>query len=160
MKLMFSLFVCLLAFPIFGESQEDNIKWSFDINQVGPQDYELIYRAQISEPWVIYSKDTPEGGPIPLSVNYNSGNVTVIDEGKEEGDRKEGYDNMFDMNVIKYTYNQEYILKQKVRITDISKTVTGYVTFMMCNNEMCLPPRDVDFSFTIRVTNPLEKGDN
>lgn len=158
MKIIASVVLFFVTFQLFGQQEIEPVQWMFDINQVGPKDYELIYKAKIDDPWVIYSKDTPEGGPIPTTVNYTSDNITIKDDGVESGDRKEGQDQMFEMQVIKYTSKQDYVFKQKVTVNDISKDVTGYVTYMLCNNEMCLPPRDAEFSFTIKVVNPLQSA--
>jgi thiol:disulfide interchange protein DsbD len=47
------------------------------------------------------------------------------------------------MNVTKFeTY---YTIEQKIKITDPSKPITGYLNYMTCNDERCLPPVDVDF---------------
>jgi thiol:disulfide interchange protein DsbD len=148
----------LLSFASVLSSQEMvPCDWSFDINQVGQDDYELIFRADINAPWQIYSKDTEEGGPIPTTVTYTSKNLASIGNSKESGERKEGVDELFEMNVIKYLSNKPYVLKQTVKVSDISQPIKGYITYMACDNEKCLPPRDVDFSFTINVVNPIKK---
>jgi len=163
MKIICSLFLSVFALSLSSQQNLNPASWSFDINQVGQNDYELLFKADIDENWVIYSMDTPDGGPIPTSINYTSDNVDSQDKAKEMGERKVTMDQMFDMKVIKYSSKQPYILKQKVTVTDTSKPITGYVSYMMCNNEVCLPPRDADFSFTIKTTNPLQisiGGDN
>lgn len=135
----------------------DPVKWSFDINQTGPEEYELIYIATLDEPWCIYSQESAAGGPIPTSINYTSKNVVPNGKAKESGFKKEGKDEMFDMKLIKYLHHKNYMLKQSVKITDTSKPVTGYVTYMVCDNEKCLPPTDAEFSFTVNILNPAEQ---
>ena len=160
MKSFFQLILICFSISLFGQNKLEPVKWSFDINQVGQTDYELFYMANIKKNWSIYSKDTDAGGPIPVSVTYTSKNVKLIGDSKESGLRKEGMDDLFEMNVIKYQSSKPYTLKQKVTVTDISIPVKGYVTYMACDNEKCLPPTDVDFSFTINVVNPLDRSNN
>ena len=55
---------------------------------------------------------------------------------------------MFEVEVIKFLDDQPYIITQKVTAKPGTE-VSGYLTYMTCNKEMCLPPTDVDFSFTL-----------
>ncbi|NNE15948.1 MAG: hypothetical protein HKO66_15615 [Saprospiraceae bacterium] len=159
MKTFYCSLLLLIAFSGFAQNKDLNpISWSFDSNQVGPDDYELIYKANFKSPWVVYSMYTGDDGPVPTSITYTSKNVNVIGDAKEKGKRVEKMDEMFGVNVIKYEADEVYVIKQKVKITDISKPVSGYVTFMTCNNEICLPPKDVPFSFTFKV-NGLQSDD-
>lgn len=159
MRILSSFLFVLMAAGLLGQQDLKPEEWSFDINQVGEKEYELIYMANLEKPWVIYSVDTPEGGPIGTQVTYTSNNVKPNGKIKESGDRKEGMDPMFDMEVIKYTSAKNYVLKQSVTLEDNSKPITGYVSYMLCNNEMCLPPRDAEFSFTVKTINaPTRKN--
>src|SRR5688500_5553060 len=38
-----------------------------------------------------------------------------------------------------------YTIEQKIKITDPSKPITGYLNFMTCNDERCIAPSDVEF---------------
>ncbi|MEZ4987128.1 MAG: cytochrome c biogenesis protein CcdA [Saprospiraceae bacterium] len=41
------------------------------------------------------------------------------------------------------------VFTQKVKVTDFSQPIKGYLEFMTCDDEKCLPPTEVDFSFTL-----------
>ena len=88
-------------------------------------------------------------------------NVEKIGDGQELGHKKEGYDKLFDTDVISFLADEPFIIKHKVKITDVSKAVTGYLTYMTCDNEKCLPPVDVDFSFKFNFKEPIkvQKGE-
>ncbi|MBK7808347.1 MAG: hypothetical protein IPJ51_18955 [Saprospiraceae bacterium] len=58
-------------------------------------------------------------------------------------------DPFFGVNVIKFTADKPFIIIQKIRVKDASKPIIGYVNFMACDHEKCLPPTDADFSFAI-----------
>ena len=151
--------VCLFfTLSLLSTQEMDPIEWLFDINQVGPDTYELFFQAKLEEGWNIYSQEIAEDGPIATSINFTSDNVKPEAIGSESGDKKEGMDEMFGMEVIKYSSKEPFRMKQKVTVSDISKPVTGYVTYMLCNDTMCLPPKDTEFSFTIKVLNPLGGG--
>jgi len=151
-SLIFLIFTCFTTFLF---SQElDPVKWSFDSNQVGPDEFELIFKADYDDPWKVYSQYTGDDGPRPTEINFESNNFEKIGLGIETGAKKEGYDKMFETNVVAFAAKKPYVIKQRVKITDLSKPVKGYLTYMTCNNEMCLPPTDVDFSFKFNFNAP------
>ncbi len=126
----------------------DPVQWSFSNEHLDDDQYLLIFQAEIEPGWAVYSQYLENDlGPVATSVNYNSDDhFVLIDEAQEEGHKKEGYDALFDMNVVKYT--DEFVIKQKIRLKE-DKTIRGYVNFMTCDDTKCLPPKDVDFSFTL-----------
>ncbi|HMG16802.1 MAG TPA: cytochrome c biogenesis protein CcdA, partial [Saprospiraceae bacterium] len=72
--------------------------------------------------------------------------------GKVEEDklnRKEIQDPVFNMKVVKYLHKA--IFRQSIKVKDPTKPIKGYLNFMTCNNERCLPPKDVDFSFVLQT---------
>jgi len=52
--------------------------------------------------------------------------------------------------VIKFLADENFVMTQKVKVSDDSKPISGYLTFMTCNDKTCLPPSDVDFSFEVK----------
>ena len=79
----------------------------------------------------------------------SSDHYTLIGKTEESGEsRKEGFDDLFSMNVIKYAGRA--VFSQHIRVTDASRPVEGSVTFMTCDDDQCLPPRTVDFQIPIK----------
>ncbi len=128
--------------------QYDPVKWSFDSKQISDTEYDLIYKAKIDKGWYVYSQYLVGEGPIPTSVQYE-GEKAFSTAGKstEAGDKKSGYDAMFDMDVVKY--KSDFVITQRIKVTDASKPVTGYLTYMTCDDSKCLPPTDVDFTIKL-----------
>lgn len=123
------------------------VKWTFAAKSLGDDMYELNMVANLDENWAIYSQHTADGGPVPTSFEFESDNFEAIGEVEEKGKKKEGPDPLFDnLNVIKFVEGP-VTFTQKVKVTDSSKPITGYLTFMTCDNARCLPPTDVDFEF-------------
>ena len=123
------------------------VKWTFEAKSLGDDMYELNMVANMDEKWSIYSQHTADGGPVPTSFEFESDNFEAIGEVEEKGKKKEGPDPLFDgLNVIKFV-ESPVTFTQKVKVTDASKPITGYLTFMTCDDARCLPPTDVDFEF-------------
>ncbi|HHS95207.1 MAG TPA: hypothetical protein ENJ45_01350 [Phaeodactylibacter sp.] len=128
------------------------VKWSHEYKQVNDTEYDLIFKAKIQDGWAIYSQYLEsDDGPVRTSFEYDKGeHFSLKGKNKESGDRHEGYDNLFDMNVIKF--KKKAIFTQRVVVKDFSKPITGYLEFMTCDDTKCLPPDQIDFEFIIENT--------
>jgi len=150
-KLRFFFFFLFVSFSFGLQAQlEDPVKWSFDFEKVSEDTYKLIFKADIQKGWNVYSQFTSDDGPVPTLITYEDMGAAVL-EGKSEeiGKRKEGYDSLFDVNVIKFLGDEPFIITQLLKVSDISKPIKGYLTYMTCDDEKCLPPSDVDFAFAL-----------
>jgi len=146
MKYYFFLFFLI---PFLGFSQQP-VTWSFDVEHIEGDRYNLLYTASIDKGWNVYSQFLDDGGPIPTTINYESiDGIELVGDGKESGYKKEGMDPLFDINVVKYLSNEPFIIKQEIKVSDAKSTITGYLTFMCCDDERCLPPTDIDFSINL-----------
>ena len=121
------------------------VKWNFTLTAAADGNYTLLAKATIDEGWWVYSEYLEnENGPIPTTINYDAGtHYKLVGKSKESENAKKIYDKLFEMEVIKF--QKSFTIEQKIKITDPSKPITGYLNFMTCNDERCLPPVDVEF---------------
>jgi thiol:disulfide interchange protein DsbD len=147
--LSFVLFITL-ALSSFGQVLKP-VHWDFSLEPLGAGEYDLVFTASIDDTWHLYAPDIPPGGPIPTSFNYTgSENFEVVGEIRELSEAKEVYDNSFDMNLR--LYSNEAVFKQKIKVlTDQPFTIDGFVEFMSCDDERCLPPDEEEFSFSMNT---------
>jgi thiol:disulfide interchange protein DsbD len=128
------------------------VKWKFEIQKLNEKEYKLRYIAKADKGWTVYSQYTSDDGPVPTSVNYEKmDGIQLVGKATESGAKKEGMDPLFGVNVIKFLSDKPYIIEQKIKVTNPSKPISGYVNFMACDSEKCLPPTDEEFSFKIPV---------
>jgi thiol:disulfide interchange protein DsbD len=128
------------------------VKWAFSLNQLSETEYEIIADATIDEGWHLYSSNIPEGGPIATSVTIvNSGENVNAGTLREEPEADVQYDQAFDMELSWFSNEARLILPVTVTNSDVSG-LEGYVEFMACDDEQCLPPDRVDFSFVLDGT--------
>ena len=158
LKNIISILATLLlffAFPLLSFTQknlESPVTWSFDLEELGEDKFTLIFKADIDKGWNVYSQFIEEGGPVATEILYeNEEIIEKIGEALEEGHKKMGMDAIFEMHVTKFLSDQPYIIKQTVKAKDINKILKGYLTYMTCDEEHCLPPTDVDFTFDFRT---------
>jgi thiol:disulfide interchange protein DsbD len=148
-----ALFSALILFTVtwIGHGQVlKPVKWKFEIVKTTDKEYKLRYIAKVDAGWTVYSQYTADDGPVPTTINYEEkSGIDLVGKAIEIGHKKEGMDPLFGVNVIKFTSDEPFIIEQKIRVNNASKPIAGYVNFMACNNEKCLPPSDAEFSFTI-----------
>ena len=145
------LIIIALTYAIVSQGQIYNpVSWSYDSKHIDGDNYELTFVANIEDGWTVYSQYLEsDDGPVATTFEYDAGDHYALN-GKTEEDklnRKEGFDKIFQMNVTKFA--KKAIFRQKIKVSDYSKPVAGYLTFMTCDATKCLPPTDVDFEFKI-----------
>jgi thiol:disulfide interchange protein len=148
------LFISLFSTSIANSQVINPVKWTISQEKISDNEYYLVFKANISPGWTVYSQYTSDEGPVPTEITYeDKSGIEILGKATETGAKKEGPDPLFDnVNVIKFLDKQPFIIKQKVKVKDSSKPVKGYITSMTCNNEKCLPPDDVDFSIKFDIS--------
>ncbi len=127
----------------------DPVKWSFSVNKISDSEAELVLTAKIDKGWHLYSQQVPEDGPIPTTFSYTTLRGVELIGKTLEPNVQPHFDQVFQAN-IKYFDNQA-VFRQKVRVTSADNpAVQGSLEFMACDDEKCLTPKEVDFSFTLK----------
>jgi len=137
----------------------DPVNWSMRSLKTGENTFDLFFDAKIEDGWYIYSQDVDEGGPVPTGIEFNENkNVTFLSEKPVETSKhaKEGFDKLFDMNIKKFAKAVEY--KISIKVKGEKEKLAGYLTFMTCDDEKCLPPEDVDFEFDLSKEETIDLG--
>ncbi len=151
MKVRIFLFSLLIFAAQFTNAQIHNpVDWDFEAKHVKGNEYDLIFKAEIKPGWYIYSQYLEsDDGPVKTSFEYEApADLEKVGKNKEASpSRKEGYDDLFEMNVIKF--GKKATFTQRIKVKDPNVAVTGYLEFMCCDAEKCLPPEEVDFEFKL-----------
>ncbi len=158
MKKLMSLFIFLLLITTSFAQILEPVKWSFDSKQDG-KEVELIFKATIEEGWHLYDTELPDGGPIATSINYeDSTRFEFVGELQKQPKPTEEFDKTFQMDLRYYSHEATFI--QKIRLASNEPVeISGYVEFMCCNDETCLPPTEIDFSFKFNQTESAETSE-
>lgn len=150
MRNLFFAFTVLFSFGLNAQVIEP-IKWSFDHKQNGDE-AELIFTATMDQGWHLYDTYLPEGGPIATEFVYDDTSLfEFIGELQKNPEPVKKFDNIFMLNLR--FFSDVAVFTQKIKLkTDQTVTISGHVTFMGCDDEMCLPPNDAEFSFVMKGT--------
>lgn len=143
-RLSFFLVFSLAASALFG--QMDPVSWLWKAEKIGENEYVLTFTADIKNNWVIYSQYLEsDEGPIPTAFFFeDNGAYALIGKVEESGHIKEEHDPVFDM-ILKKISGESYF-KQRIKTIGAVEIIKGTLTYMTCDNERCLPPRDVEFA--------------
>ena len=142
-----SLFMVLSLMALMAGAQiYEPVKWSHELKITGKTTGEIIHRAKIDDKWHLYGLKLPSGGPRPTRFTYET-----MENAKKSGEvfstskLLDVYDKNFSMNLSWYA--KEAVFIQKITFTDASKvSIEGYVEYMACDDERCLPPTEDAFS--------------
>ncbi len=158
-KIILSLLVLISTTALFSQIFEP-IKWSFELKNTGKTTADIILKATIDEGWHLYGMNIPEGGPRPTSFVFEGvQNAKLEGKVQSQSKLKEVYDPNFDMKLSWYA--NEAVFVQKISFTDASKVrVTGYVEFMACDDQSCLPPAQESFDLGSKNVKAAETASN
>jgi thiol:disulfide interchange protein len=152
------LFVFLLGIISAHSQVLEPIKWEFSINKLSENEIEIIGHATIDEGWHLYSVSLPEGGPIPTSINLSDLDLyEVSGEVREDPEPEAQYDEAFDMELAWFSDSAKIILPVVLNYDDVD-VIEGYVEFMTCDDERCLPPERIDFSLQLEKKEEAESA--
>jgi len=147
MKKILILPVLLFVLTLHGQ---EPVKWNFSVKKIADKTYELHLTATVENSWNIYSQLTPEGGPLPTNFFFTKNPMLdMIGEVKERGTRKKKYEKVFEVDVLYYKDEVDFVQTVKLK-NNIKTTISGTLEYMACNNEQCLPPKAIPFSIPIQ----------
>jgi hypothetical protein len=138
------LLVLIMALSASWSFSQDKVKWTVSYNEAEKQ---LEFRADIAEGWHLYSQFIQNDiGPVPTAFVFDE-NPKITRTGKvAEPTAIHAYDENFEASLD--FFKDQVVFTQKVA-PGSKGIVSGYITYMVCNEIMCLPPVDFDFKITI-----------
>ncbi|WP_294590223.1 cytochrome c biogenesis protein CcdA [uncultured Phocaeicola sp.] len=139
------LVMALLCLPVLAQIQEP-VKFKTELKTLSANEAEIIFSGAVENGWHIYSTDLPEGGPISATFNVDKiEGAEVVGKLTPRGNEIEKMDPIFDMKVRYFEKQATFV--QKIKLTGGNYKIVGYLEYGACNDENCLPPTSVEFSF-------------
>ena len=146
-KLISSIMLALIALVAQAQILTP-VKWKIKLDDKGgAPEKEIVFTATADKGWHLYDMNLPEGGPVSTSFTFETLNgAELIGQPVPSGKPTTVYDEQFAMNLRWYPGTVSFT--QKLKVTDPAKfKAEGEVEFMACNDETCLPPDQIPFSF-------------
>ena len=147
MKRRNTLFILFtLLFSLTAMAQQNPVHFSVQQKQVSPTEVEVIFTAKIDQGWHVYSTNLPADGPTSASLHVDKAEgVTPVGKLTTRGKELNVYDKTFEMKLRYFENSVGFV--QRYKITAKTYTIKGYLEYGACNDEMCLPPTQVEFNF-------------
>jgi thiol:disulfide interchange protein len=134
MKFLFSFFSFLLLNVAFGQ---DEVVWTATFK---PDSSLIVIDATIGNNWHLYSVNlTGESGPIPTSFSFPPSELLHMHGPIKESIPETHYDPNFEANISSFMNHATF--RQNAHF-EKSGEYEFTVTFMVCNDQMCIPPTD------------------
>lgn len=142
-----SISLLLAVLSVAAQAQmQDPVHFKVAQKQTSPTEVEVVFTGKIDAGWHVYSTNLPSDGPVSATLTTEKAdgakpNGKLSPRGKEI----KQYDNMFGMTLRYFENSVTFV--QKYTITGKTYHIKGYLEFGACNDEMCMPPTQVEFDF-------------
>ena len=146
-KFLLSCLLIIMAWlPSFAQIQEP-VKFKTELKTISDTEAQIVFTGNIDAGWHVYSTDLPSGGPISATFNVEKiQGAELMGKRTPQGKEIENFDKVFEMKLRYFENTATFV--QKFKITDASYQIEGYLEYGACNDENCLPPTEVPFSFS------------
>lgn len=140
------LILFTLLFSLTAMAQQNPVHFSVQQKQVSPTEVEVVFTAKIDQGWHVYSTNLPADGPTSASLHVDKAEgVTPVGKLTTRGKELNVYDKTFEMKLRYFENSVGFV--QRYKITAKTYSIKGYLEYGACNDEMCLPPTQVEFNF-------------
>ncbi len=149
-SVLLSLMILLGTGTAFSQSgSAKQVTWIFSSKKITEKKYEVSITATIAGDYHLYAQDGGVEGPIPTKISFLPNPLLTL-EGKtiERGKKISKVESVWGGKVN--FYNKTVTFVQIVGAKTKAKTMlNGNIEFMVCNDDLCLPPSEVTFKIAI-----------
>jgi thiol:disulfide interchange protein len=150
-----AIIVCFIFLFFYGSNKtfaqivQDNSKWTVTAKKTASDRYEIKFHVDIPKGWHIYAMQPGgDGSLIPTTFTFDANkqltlNGAVKETGKIISEKIEGTDGVVNM------YKERADFVQQVTVKGTTK-ITGTYAYQICDDNMCLPPKNKPFTLEIK----------
>jgi DsbC/DsbD-like thiol-disulfide interchange protein len=130
----------ITASSLLAQKPEGLASWTCRWRAVGVDEVVVSWEVRLAPGWHIYSHYLQAGGPQPTKFVFEKRlGAEPVGGLVEDGVGMVYYDSIYEMEIIKYASRVEF--SQRFRLHQAEAVVAGEVSFMICDNGMCVPGR-------------------
>ena len=145
MKKAMTIAMLLLMVIMCQAQMADPVKFSAQLKTNGTADGEIVFSGKIADGWHVYSTNLGEDGPIQATFHVDKKDgVELVGKLTPKGREISQMDPMFEMKLRYFEHSVQFV--QKVKFTKPKYSIKCYLEFGACNDQMCMPPTQVNFS--------------
>jgi len=157
-KLILTLVSVFALSSLFAQSEQSTVNWSYEQKNNNDGTINLIFKAEISDLWYLYSTDIIEKGPLPTAFDFkNISDFEPVGKLRDIGVPFKKMDKAFKKEVNIFEKNASFV--QTIRkTTDGPLKIEGTLTYQTCNGKECIM-EEVDVVFDIKGTAQVISSD-
>lgn len=132
-----------------GVMAQGDVPVHFSVQQkvVSPTEVDVIFTGKIDNGWHVYSTGLPADGPVSATLTTEKAEgVKPLGKLKAQGKEISNFDQVFGMKLRYFEKSVTFV--QRYHITGKTYTLKGYLEYGACNDENCMPPTQVEFSYS------------
>ncbi|MBN2263694.1 MAG: thioredoxin family protein [Prolixibacteraceae bacterium] len=150
MKTISVLFLMLVSLTGFSQIY-DPVKWELKADRFAPDSAIITMNADIEKGWHIYSQVQDKNeGPVPSAFEFAQNSAYKLVGKTEEPIPLVKKEPAFDNATVSF-FEGVTTFSQKIALQTSDSLQLGVaITFMACNDEMCLPPDTRELTVTIK----------
>ena len=142
-----SLALLLLVAMFCNAQMADPVKFKSHLKTGSTAEAEIVFDGKIAHGWHVYSTNLGSDGPIEASFHVDKKEgVELVGKLTPRGHEISMMDNMFGMKLRFFENSVQFV--QKVKFTKPTYTIKAYLEYGACNDEMCMPPTQVNAHFS------------
>lgn len=142
-RIFFLVLLINLTNTIFSQ---EIVTWDVRFNK---QENQIELNATIEKGWHLYSQYIENNvGPVPTSFTFKSSNDFQLVGQVNEPKAIQKYDGNFEATLD--FFEKQVTFNQKIKPFNTTH-LEGTITYMVCNESMCLPPVDYKYKLEINL---------
>lgn len=150
----FISFITIALFALYSsptaraQGMKDPTHWTYEVKKVAANDYQLNFILELDNGWHIWAINVGgDGLQIVPTFNFAENKAAQLkgnirEQGKVITTEMEGVEGK-----VSY-YSDKVVYSQNVKVLS-GTTIKGTHRYQVCNDEMCLSPKELPFSFQI-----------
>jgi hypothetical protein len=144
------LFILLLCSGIQSQAQSHKqVKWNYTVKKIADKTYEVHMTASIGGDYHLYAQNVGVDGPRPTSFSFTKNPLLSLDgKVKENGKLIKKFESIWGGSVSYFEKTVDFVQVVKLK-ANVKTNLSGKVEFMVCDDQQCLPPSDVEIKVSI-----------
>ena len=136
------------VFSVRAQEIVNPVQWSFAINELNDEEFELVATAVIEPSYHIYSTVMPDMGPLPTMFEFQPNeNYEPVGEGYDLTEVPLFHDDIFEVDYHQFSGTASFGQKFK-KLKDGPFQVVGELSYQACKDGMCVSlTEDVNMAY-------------
>jgi thiol:disulfide interchange protein DsbD len=122
------------------------VTWQYSARKIAEKTYEVHLTAQLQTGWHAYSQKQPDDAVArPTEIKFKPNPlIGLLGSIREVGAMEKWKDEITGIQANQYAGRVDFVQVIKLK-ANVRTTVSGSLTYQVCTDEMCLPPRTDNF---------------